>query len=155
MKKGFTLMELLLALGMSALIFVVVSSLMVTILSSNTKSKRNEVFEQIKNDLVVEFINRVRWAQVVSAEDNASSDVITADADRYMLNNGILLRNNEPITPENIEVTRFDVVNKSNIENKAGLEITVSFRDRNFVLLEDVLNIQVAQRVRSSTGVSL
>lgn len=155
MKKGFTLMELLLALGMSALIFVVVSSLMVTILTTNTKSRRAEVFEQTKNDLVVEFINRVRWAETVSVEDLETADVVLADADKYLISDGRLFRNDEAITPENIEITRFEVVDKSNIENRAGLDIRVSFRDRNFILLEDILNIQVAQRVKGSEGVSL
>ena len=151
MKKAFTLIELVIALGMSAIVFVVVSSLVVMILSTNTKARRQEVFEQTKNDLVVELINNVRWGKQVDVTDNGETDTLTVDSVVYRLEDGRVTKNGEPISPQSVEITSFDIGDYSAQDGLAGLEIKLGMRDRSFSLLTDTLEVAVAQR-RTQTG---
>jgi len=65
MKKGLTLIELLVTLGVSGLVFVVVGSIIGILFTTSTRDKRLEVFEQVKNDVAAELSNTLRWGQVV------------------------------------------------------------------------------------------
>lgn len=105
-KKGFTFIEILIGLSISAAIFIIATSLVVNIFSSTTKSKQMQVLEQAKNDLQAEFGNSVRWADSISYIGNT----LQIDTTTYTLQDGVVMRNGSPITPSEVEVTDFDVV---------------------------------------------
>ena len=149
-RLGFTLVELLIAMGMAAFIFVTVSSFLVTLLSSNTKSRRQEAFEQVKNDLAAEFSNSIRWAGTITTTIND----MTVDDTHYELVGGRIVRNSEAITPENVEVIEFTVADLSATASLASLRIEVLMRDANYGLTQDRLTLTVSQR-QTKVGGSL
>lgn len=142
MKKGFTLIELLIALTMSGMIFIAVSSLLVTLLNSNTKSRRQEVFEQAKNDIFVELTNSVRWGEVV----NYDGVELAVDEIVYKLDGSSILKNGEAFTSSGVEITRFEVTDRSGVDGLTSFFIEIGMRDRNFNINQDTLTLVVSQR---------
>lgn len=146
--KGITLIEILVAMGLSAVVFLIVSTLIVTILNSNTKSQRQELFEQAKNDIQSEISNQVRWAEFVEftpgnmgeIKVNPSNVTYNVDAE------GRLMKNNIAITPEDIKVTRFTVENFGNTVGLVSLQVTVEMQNRLFTVANDSLRFVVSQR---------
>lgn len=104
-KSGFTLIEILIALGLTSAIFIIATSLVVNIFTSNTKSRHTEALAQVKNDLQAEFSNSVRWADNISYVGGS----LQIDSVVYRLENGVLMKNGVPITPAEIEITSFKV----------------------------------------------
>lgn len=145
MKKGFSLIELIVALGVSSIVMLTVISLMLTFMSSNTKSKRQEMFEQTKNDLQLELSNAVRWAKVVQI----NPENIVTDGKSYTLSGGQIYKDGEALTPTGVEVTRFDINNYSNDIDLVSVEIRIEMRDRSFVTARDGLRVVVSQRKTS------
>jgi prepilin-type N-terminal cleavage/methylation domain-containing protein len=145
MKKGFSLIELLIAMTMSGMIFITVSSLLVTLLNSNTKNRRQEVFEQTKNDLFVELSNSIRWGDEISS----TMDSLVVDGITYRLESGAVTRNGEAITPTAVEVTQFQIVPRSAATGFESFEINVVLKDKNFNLNTDKLDMVVSQRKTS------
>lgn len=143
MKKGFTLVELLIAMAMSSLIFVVVSSLLVTLLTGNVKSRRQEVFEQVKNDVTGELSGTVRWASKVKALERRLE---VDDTIVYSVQGGRLVKNGSPLTPDNIRVSDFTVTSLSRTEEYASVRVEVDMEDVNFPLASDRLVVSVSQR---------
>ena len=143
MRKGFTLVELMIAMTLSALIFVTVSSLLVTILTANTKSRRQEAFEQVKNDLGSEFSSTLRWAQeVVIGED----DSLTVDGKVYRADGGRLTKDGQAITPEGVRVESFSVNSLSRSADLTSVKVEVELTDASFNLAQDRLVVVVSQR---------
>ena len=103
--KAFTLIEILVGLALSAAIFVVTTSLVVNIFSSSLKSRQAELMEQVKNDLSAEFGNSVRWADSVSFVGG----LLQIDALSYKLDGGRLYKGSSAITPEEVEITKFEI----------------------------------------------
>ena len=55
-KKGFTLIEVLVAITMAAIIFIAVLALMQAIMGSSRKTKMKQTIEQTKNDLLIKSL---------------------------------------------------------------------------------------------------
>jgi len=120
--KGFTLVEILIGLSLTAAIFLVATSLVVNVFYSNLKSKHKEVLAQVKNDLSTEFGNTVRWADSVSYEN----DVLIVDSMNYRLDNGQIYRDELPLTPEEVEITKFSV---SNFQSVIKMEVEMKIKN--------------------------
>ncbi|MFC1649382.1 PA14 domain-containing protein [Patescibacteria group bacterium] len=105
-RSGFTLVELLLAVVISASLFVLVSSVLVNLFRSDTKSKQSQTIEQTKNDIKTELTNRVRWA------DNIAYDIsrLEVDGDVYRIIDERFTKNGIPLSHKNIIVSNFQVV---------------------------------------------
>jgi prepilin-type N-terminal cleavage/methylation domain-containing protein len=103
--KGFTFIEILVGLSVSAAIFMVATSLVVNLFSSTTKGRQTQALEQVKNDLQAEFGNSVRWADSISYIGGE----LSVDAQKYYIKDGKIYKNLEALTPEDIEVTKFEV----------------------------------------------
>lgn len=146
MKTGFTLVELLIALALSGLIFVMASSLMVTLLATQTKSRKLETFDQTKNDLYVDLYHTLKWSKSITFQDHGQIDELTADTTLYRLQDGRLLKNDVPLTSQNIIVSAFDIASYSTTPDYSSLAITISLQDNNFNLSQDTLKVVVSQR---------
>jgi len=142
MRKGFSLIEILIAMSLSGMVFILVSSMMVLLLTSNSKSQRQESFEQVKNNVLVELSNAVRWSDVVTFTTNS----LTADSKVYELSGGAIVKNGENITPDDIEVTKFEIKNYSGVAGWASLEVAIEMKNRNYPLAQDKLRLVVSQR---------
>lgn len=113
--RGFTYIELLVGMAMAVAIFIIATSLVINVYSSNLKSSRGQIMEQAKNDLQAEFGNTVRWADSISFVGG----VLNVDGTVYSLKDGHIYKNSTPLTPDSIEVTSFDVA-KYVVEQSSG-----------------------------------
>jgi len=139
---GFTLIELLVAMGVASLVFLLTSSVLITVISANSKSQKVEAFEQVKNNLGRELSGAVRWGENVSITGND----IEADDVRYHFESGRVYKNGEPITPAEVEVVDFRVSNNSADPKYSSLVITAELVHRHDVLAHDVIRVVVSQR---------
>ena len=143
MKKGLTLIELLVTLGVSGLVFVVVGSIIGILFTTSTRDKRLEVFEQVKNDVAAELSNTLRWGQVV---DCSQMGRMSIDGGVYEVRDGRLVKGDEVLTPESVRVTNFSVVNRSRTATLASCEVVVELVLVNYDLAQDTVKIVVSQR---------
>jgi len=104
-KKGFTLIEFLVGISMTALVFIVATNLMIAFFKVDSKSQRSQQLEQAKSDLSSEFTNGLQWAKSVEFKNN----ILTVDANKYELNSGKMLKNNVAFTGINVVVSDFSV----------------------------------------------
>lgn len=139
-------MEVLLSLGMASVVFLIVSSLMVTFYTSDTRSKQLEMFERSKNDVTLLVSNSVRWATLVQID---GSNLII-DENIFSLKNGRLYKNEEAFTPEGIRITEFAVENFSGDLNFPSLQIQITQEDRNNSLRTDKFSFVTSVRKTSS-----
>lgn len=144
-RKGLTLIEMMIAISLSSLIFLLVSSLMMMVINSNTRSKNREDFEQVKNDLQAEFTNRIRWGEVVQAAGN----ILTIDGVIYTLDTGKLMKDGEVISPKNVTITSFEVKNLSTDPQLASLELKIGLESATSTVQKDSMRLVVSQRQTS------
>ena len=122
--EGFTIIEILVGLSVTAAIFVITTTLVVNVFSSTTKGKRVEAIEQTKNDLWNEFANNGKWARNISFVNG----VLTFDQAEYVSDQGKIYKNGQPITSGEVNVTRFEVIKHTppaiagSMEKGIGLE---------------------------------
>lgn len=123
--KGFTLVEILVGLAVSAAIFVVATTLVVNIFSSSVKGRQNEMLEQVKNDLSAEFGNSVRWADSISYV----SGVFQIDTVGYRLEDGRIYRGTQALTPEEVEITNFAITKfeSASVSTGPGTGLTAQY----------------------------
>jgi hypothetical protein len=140
--QGLTLVEILIGLVMSTMIFLVATNLMVFLFFTDTKSKQIQMVEQAKDDLLSEFVVRVRWAE----EIDFGSGYLDLDGVRYQLRDGRIYRGDDPLTPGYLVVDGFDVANYSADEDYKSLEIKVSMSYKTRSSLRDFMRVVVSQR---------
>lgn len=150
MKKAFTLIELLIAMGMSSMIFMLVSTILVSTLNSNTRDIRQELFEQTKNDISINLSNDVRWAEktAYSAGDPA---VLTLNDGAVVYNvvGGRLQKNGQAITPSSVVITKFTIENYTNVSSPtqlASYQIVIEMEHIKISTAKDQMRIVVSQR---------
>jgi type II secretory pathway pseudopilin PulG len=142
---GFTLIELLLGITLTVLIFLSASSLMALLFRSDLKTKHIEEIQQAKNDLQIEFTNTIRWGQNISFTGSNQAR-LKVDDKTYTIEGGRIVRNNDPITPNNVTVTKFRVDDYSNDPKLKSLEIIVDFESKSSNSVKDSMRLVVSQR---------
>lgn len=140
--SGFTLVELLLGITISVLIFLTAGSVMATLYSSGTRTKQSQALEQTRNDLQLELLNAVRWSQNLSYTTNS----ITANESTYHVESERLYKNDVPLTSSEVIVKSFNITNYTASPPEASLEITTELGHRRFTTLNDVFKFVVSQR---------
>jgi prepilin-type N-terminal cleavage/methylation domain-containing protein len=141
-KKAFTLIEFLVAMGVASMVFLLTSSVLMTIISANAKSAKNEAFEQAKNDLGAELTGVIKWA----SEVNLVNDDILVDGNLYHYESGRIYKNDVAITPGNVLINDFEVENYSTDPNLKSLAIFIQMTHKADILASDTLKIVVSQR---------
>ncbi len=142
MKKGFTLMEMLLAVGLASVVFGLAGSLTAFIMERNTRDLKQEELEQAKNDLTVELSNAVRWAKDVEV----LSDGVMVDGVSYILDDGKVRKAGEAVTSDDVVINRFEVKNYSATSRRVSLEISVEVSSARSSIYNDSMRIVVSQR---------
>jgi len=146
-KKGVTLIELLIAVSMASVVFMIVGSLLATFVTQNTRSYRQEMFEQVKNDLSMELANAIKWGQEVTISGN----VILVDGVEYKQETGRILKNGQSLMLDNVSIKRFEVINRSTNPEIVGADITIELEDKNYPIASDVMHLVVSQRLTEIT----
>ena len=143
--KGFTLIELLLGVTISVMIFLATGSVIALLFRTDIKSKNIESLEQTKNNLSAELTTSVRWGELITT---TGAGELIVDSSRYILLNGKILKNNEPLTSDDITITRFEIKDFSNSTKIKSLEIGIDMQNKNFTSVKDTFTIVVSQRQR-------
>lgn len=148
-RAGLTLIELLVAMSISGVIFVAVSSFMVSLFVSNTRSKQLDTIAQTKDSIAKDLSTTIRWAKEVSV--SPGEDELTAvmeDGTTYTYtvdSDGMFTKNGTPIHDPSYTVGSFTVRNYSQ-NALASVEVNLAIRRKNFTALGDTLKLVVSQR---------
>lgn len=105
-------MELLLGLTMATIIFILATNVVISFLNVNTRSRASSEVEQVKRDVISEITNALTWGGSISYVDG----VLKVDRDEYKVIDGRLLKNNNPMTAENVVVSNMAI--KRFVESK-------------------------------------
>lgn len=141
-QQGLTLIELLIGMTMSAMIFLVSSSLMASLFFSDTKSKHKEILEQAKNDIQSELSNQIRWGQTIAVTPNQ----LTIDGATYQITNERLYKNGDPLTPSDVVIDNFKVEDYSTLPYLASLRVEVELHHKTNTSAHDTLTLVASQR---------
>lgn len=151
-QQGFTLVEMLIGITMASIIFITTSSLLVSIIARNARIKKDEVVEQTKNDLAVEFLNYVRWADAI--EFNASENKLIVSYENrddiyYQLNQAdkAIRKNGERFTSSQVVIENFSF--KKYLDKSYSLEVDISLLSRPDV--KQRLKVLISPRNRYQT----
>lgn len=152
MKKneGFTIIELIIAIGLAGLIFLASSSLMFAIFSSNTRVHQLDQLEQTKTDFNFEFSNAIRWSKQI--EITSDGTLLITDQNgllqTYALKNGALTKNDSPLHTADVTITSFlvqDYSQNSTVSQKSIL-ITIELQHKTFNAVKETMRIVASQR---------
>lgn len=140
--RGLGMIELLLGITMSALIFLVSTSLITTLFRSDTKSRSSQSIDQAKNDIMSELATRIRWAESVTF-DGAH---LVVDSVSYRIEGGRMYRGDDPLTPREVTIDGWEVSNYSLVDSLASYEIEIAMHHTTATSLTDSLRLVVSQR---------
>lgn len=133
--KGFTLIELIVAMAVFATVITVVSSIFVSSVGSQRKNvNQQEVLENAR--YVLETISRsIRQSTVVTSDSTSSSLSLshpTKGAVAYTLNNGQILENGTALSSGGITVERLSFIIQGNSATdniQPRVTISISLKD--------------------------
>ncbi len=104
-RNGFTLIEFLVGITMTAFVFIVATNLVIAFLKVDSKSQRSQELEQAKSDLTSELTNSLQWASTV----DFSNGILTVDSNKYNAKSGQFLKNDTTLTGSKVVVSDFIV----------------------------------------------
>ncbi len=152
-KSGFTMIELLIGITVSAFIFIGSSSLMFALFTSNNRVNQQSSLEQAKNDIEAELSKAVRWAKAIQVDQYTfaltveNSDGTTNTYARS--SDGTLTKDGAALTAKSINVismTIDDYSKDSKIPQKS-LVITLELENKEFKAIKDTVRIVASQRL--------
>jgi len=146
---GFTLIEILVAITMAAIIFIAVLALMQAVMGSSRKTKMKQTIEQTKNDLLIDISNNTKWAEAGTLEvpgDPEEGWIRVGDELEYRLDKGEgrIQRNGEYLTSKNIVIEDFIVSQHSD----SSLEMEINMMHNLNPDFKDSIVIIVSPRNR-------
>lgn len=141
-RKGLTLIELLVAITLSSFVFIMAGSFMAFVIDRNTKNSKQELFEQVKNDLALDFSNSIKWATHVNITGNG----FEADGTVYSLTGDKISKNGQNMIEEGVGIDSFEVKNFSLDPDLKSLQIRVKMKNLASPLSTDQLEMVVSQR---------
>jgi len=153
---GFTLVELLVGIALSSLIFMAISTLMLVLFSSSSRVAQMDRLEQTQNDLQAELSNAIRWADQVDVTDSARIKVYhESEETEYYIEEGRLYKKTstamQVLTSQDVLINSLTAVNYSTAsfgepDPKVSLNITIEMQDKQFFHVLDTVNLVVSQR---------
>lgn len=151
-KSGMTMIELLVGLALSGIIFIASSSLMVSLFSSNVRLKQQETLEQSKSDLIIELSDSIRWARDIIIDETNNRVIITmrdGTNKTFVKNGNQFLKNGEPLTSTAITMTDFRIeeYSKSSNNQLKSVLVTLAFENEQFNAVKDRLSFIATQRI--------
>lgn len=146
--QGFTLVELMVAISISGIIFLAVSALIGTLFSSSARVTQLDALSQIKDDIAKDMSNSVRWAPDVSVSPGNDELTLTSaqgEDTLYHVVDSQLFKNDTPLSPIDYEVTDFSV-HDYGAGRLASLDIELSLRSKKFTARTDTIKLVISQR---------
>jgi ABC-type Na+ efflux pump permease subunit len=137
------MIEFLVAIALTSIIFVVISSVIISTMQTSTKNKQSQILEQTKNDLAADLSNNIKWATRITVGAGSDSFILTNDATpiEYKLDAKSIVKDGSALTPTRISVTAFTVTRRL-----SSLEITVDMEDTQNTAIKDTLSLILSPR---------
>ncbi len=139
-RPAFTLVELILGVAVSSIIFIAATSAYVFLLKTSSKLNQSQALEQAKNDLFQELSNAIRWAPKGTIKNCLEINDI-----KYKHQSKSLTKDGESLVPNSIEITDFSCTNHSTLPDYKSLQIFIALKDTT-TSRSDTLDFIVAQR---------
>jgi len=143
-RKGISLIEILLSMALFAIIFLVASSIMLGIVRSDAKSRRQEIFEQVKNDVQSELVNSIKWAKEINLDQpneiNIDGIVIKLEGSQRITRQG------SPITSDSVRITKFQVKELGPGVDNISLKIDIDMENADNPTIKDTFVIVATKR---------
>lgn len=143
-QSGFTLVELLLGVTISVMIFLTASSFILLLFNTDLKSRRSQALEQAKYAIGQEISTAIKWAQKI---DVAPNQITIDDSTVYKLQDGQIFKNGDPITPDTIEISNLEIKDYSVVSSLKSLEISMQLSFKNYATIQDTYKITASQRL--------
>lgn len=144
-QKGFTLVELLVGITITTMIFLTAGSVIGLFFRTDSKTERVETLEIAKNEILAEVSNAVRWSPSVTFTGGDLGSVKTVDSE-FTIVDGRLRKNGEPITPQDVTITKFMIQNLSAAPSLKSLAIQVEIESTQNTTTKDAFTLVVSQR---------
>lgn len=151
--QGLTLIELLVGIFLTSMIFLAASSLVVVLFSSNTRTKQMDEIQQAKNDLLNEISNAVKWAAFIELIGTGKFQATLFDGTThvYMYDaiNNTLNKNGVPLHTSGVNVTVFEVSSlgvNADADAPKSLQIKIELEDGQLKQIKDAFRIVASQR---------
>lgn len=136
-KKGLTIIELLIFVGLAAIVFIYFFGIFKDFYLARNRSNR---MEEVYNSITISLNNIIqdsRWS--VSCDTSYSDRLVLESSDPvvgdviYELDSGVFKRNNIPITDEEIEVLDFSVEKRGGLDDTPLLiiNLAIEHKDKN------------------------
>lgn len=147
-RRGFTLVELVLGIAVTAIIFIAASSAYVFLIKTGSRFSQTQVLDNAKVDLSQELLSAIRWAGSVTC-----SSSLVIDGTTYAIGpTGLLSKNGQPLTARSVQATSFSCANYSSFPGYASLQLTINLQDVSVTPARSaVLNLVASQRRTSYT----
>ena len=147
MKTGVSLVELLVVIALSSFIFIIVTSLMASLLTLSSKSRQQQTIATAKNDLLTTISDSVRWGQTFRIDNSVS--LLQIDGKSFQLVNGQVQKDGVPITSSDVQVKDWLVTNYSPLSAYPSLEIRLNLKSQSSPLIKDQLRFVISTRKTS------
>ncbi|HBC72663.1 MAG: hypothetical protein UX91_C0005G0041 [Candidatus Amesbacteria bacterium GW2011_GWB1_47_19] len=142
MKKGISLIELLIAMALAVFVFLLVISMLMTILTANARSSRQETFEQTKNDLQSELTNAVKWGKDISW----SSGQLIVDGVAYSRISNVIIKNGQLLTPPQVKITNWTITELGQGDPNISLRMEIAMENAANSSIKDNMILTVTKR---------
>ncbi len=161
--QGLTLVELLIGILLTSMIFLAASSLVVTLFTSNTRTKQLDEVQQVKNDIFNELSNAIKWSATVTVDSVNKLKVVTFaddsgvshsytyeyDSTTQTLTKQVDTNPAASLHSNKVEVTDFEIMDRS-VNPAAGaprsLDIFIGLRDAQQPTIVEAFRIVASQR---------
>lgn len=156
------MVELLIGILLTSMIFLAASSLVVTLFTSNTRTKQLDEVQQVKNDLMNELSNAIKWSgtvevmgndlMVITFTDdlgNQTTYTYSHDTINDILNKRVDSGPDEPIHSSGVKVSTFTIKDFSvtkTANSPKSLEIFIELEDAQLTQIKDAFRIVASQR---------
>ena len=143
MKTGLTLVELVVAIGLSGMMFVLVAGLTVSLLTVGTKNRHQQALEQVRDDVSSDMSNVVKWQEgSITWDDNR----LQIGGVIYEKNGDRLLKNGVSLLGENVSLTGMSVENYSLEADYPSLVVNLKIESRALPQVKDEIKLVVSRR---------
>jgi len=142
MQRGMTILEILLGMMVSMMIFLMATNFIVSVFRFDTKEKGQEAMEQVKDELQAELATKVRWA----AEIEVMNDRLVVDGVEYRVDGGRFMRGGEVLTPRAVSVESFEINDYSTVDGLGSVEIVLGLRHSDLTTVRDTMRLVLSQR---------
>ena len=147
--KGFTLIEILVAMAVFGLVITAITGIFVSIANAQRKAAALQSTQEASRFMLESMAKEIRMS-VLNSYSSSYVDITNSDGERfnYEFSGGQLYRKGQPISPDNIEIVKgsFAVVRQS---SAAKITIVMIVRGKNTgIAQQTALNLQTTINTR-------